>query len=177
MKETTDEDLMQSVSTGDLDAFGELVVRYQDLAWKTAYRFLGDSMESEDIAQASFLKILEAAPRYRPTATFRTYFYRTLARLCIDRMRKKKPVIFNDIPELADPSRGPEVRLIEKERDDQVRGALDALPPNQKAAIILRHYDGLSYAEIAQVLDVTSKAVERLIARGRDSLKSRLSFL
>jgi RNA polymerase sigma-70 factor (ECF subfamily) len=75
---------MQAVAGGDLDSFEEIVLRYRQYAWRIAYRFLGDAMESEDVAQESFLKILEAAPRYRPTATFRTYFYRTLTRLCID---------------------------------------------------------------------------------------------
>ncbi len=177
MKEITDEDLMQAVSGGDFGAFEQIVLRYQSFAWKTAYRFLGDAMESEDIAQECFLKIFEAAPRYRATAAFRTYFYRTLTHLCIDRIRKKQPTIINDIPELADSSHGPEGTLIEKERGDRVRNALAALPSNQKAAIILRHHEGLSYAEIAQVLGVTIKAVERLISRAGASLQARLSHL
>jgi len=79
---------MQAVAGGDRDAFNEIVLRYQSLAWKTAYRFLGDAMEAEDVAQESFLNILKTAPRYRPTATFRTFIYRILANLCIDRARK-----------------------------------------------------------------------------------------
>jgi len=175
VKGISDDDLMRAVSSGDLDAFNELVLRYQGVAWKTAYRFLGDAMESEDIAQESFLRILAAAPRYRPTATFRTYFYRTLTHLCIDRLRKRKFTTIDDIPEPADPSRGPEGNLIEKERGDRVRKAIETLPSNQKAAIILRHYEGLSYAEISRVLGVTLKAVERLISRARASLQALLS--
>ncbi len=133
VKEVTDEQLIQKVARGDLDAFNELVLRYQGLAWKTAYRFLGDSMESEDVAQESFLKILEAARRYRPTATFRTYFYSILTRLCIDRTRKKQLTSIDDIPDVPDPSLGPTESLIEKERRTQVREALDTLPPNQQA--------------------------------------------
>jgi RNA polymerase sigma-70 factor, ECF subfamily len=173
--ETTDEHLMQAVSRGDLDAFNELVVRYQGPGWRTAYRFVADSMEAEDIAQESFLKILEAAPRYSATASFRTYFYRTLIHLCIDRIRKKKPTATGDIPELADPSRNPEGNLIDKEREYLVRQALEALPSNQKAALILRHYEGLSYAEIARILGTTVKAVERLLARARTSLHTNLA--
>lgn len=175
MKEATDEKIMKAVGGGDLDAFNELVSRYQGHAWKMAYRFLGDSMEAEDVAQESLLKILEAAPRYRATATFRTYFYRILTRLCIDRTRKKRPASIDNIPDVPDPSLGPTEILIENERRGQVRTALDALPPNQKAAMILRHYEGLGYAEIAQVLGVTPKAVERLISRAGASLQARLS--
>ena len=177
MTGATDEQLMQSVAGGDLDAFNELVLRYQSLAWKTAYRFLGDSMEAEDIAQEAFLRILDAAPRYRPTATFRTYFYRILAHLCIDRTRKRQLAIMDNVPEMADPSPGPTESLMEKERCAQVRTALDTLPPNQKAAMILRHYEDLSYSEIAQILDITPKAVEGLISRAGASLQARLSHL
>jgi RNA polymerase sigma-70 factor, ECF subfamily len=177
VKEATDEQLMQAVAGGNLDAFNELILRYQNLAWKMAYRFLGDAMEAEDVAQESFLKTLEAASRYRPTATFRTYFYRTLTHLCIDRTRKKKLISIDDIPEAIDPSLGPAESLIEKERRARVRIALDALPPNQKAAMILRHYEGLRYTEIAQILGVTSKAVEGLIGRAGTFLRTRLSHL
>jgi len=168
---------MQAVAEGDLDAFNELILRYQDLAWKMAYRFIGDAMEAEDVAQESFLKTLEATRRYRPTATFRTYFYRILTHLCLDRTRKKQLTSINDIPEAMDPSLSPDESLIEKERRAQIRTALDALPPNQKAAMILRHYEGLSYTEIAQILGVTPKAVEGLISRARASLQARLPHL
>ncbi len=173
-QELSDQQLMQAVAGGDLDAFNELVLRYQGLAWKTAYRFLGDTMEAEDIAQEAFLKLLTAAPRYRPQATFRTYFYQILTHLCIDRTRKRHPVSMDKATEMADLSPGPSEKLIAKERSAQVRAALDTLPPNQKAAMILRHYEGLSYTEIARILGVTSKAVERLISRAMASLQARL---
>jgi RNA polymerase sigma-70 factor (ECF subfamily) len=127
----SDEQLMQAAAGGDFDAFEEIVQRYRQHAWRTAYRFLGDAMEAEDVAQESFLKILEAAPRYRPTAAFRTYFYRILTHLCIDSTRKKKQLPgMDNVSEVADPSLGPTESLIEKERGAQVREALDALPPH-----------------------------------------------
>ena len=165
---------MRAVSRGDLDAFNELVVLYQELAWRTAYRFLGDAMEAEDIAQESFLKILEAAPRYRPTSTFRTYLYSVLIHLCIDRIRKKQPVRVDEFPDVADPSQGPEWSLIDKEQRSQVRKALELLSSKQRAVLILRHFEGLSYNEIARVLGATPKAVERLLARARASLQALL---
>jgi RNA polymerase sigma-70 factor, ECF subfamily len=168
---------MQAVSGGDLEAFHEIVLRYQGRAWNTAYRFLADPMEAEDVAQETFLKILEAAPRYRPTATFRTYFYRTLSHLCIDRIRKKQLANIDDVAEVADSSLSPAESLLDQEVRTQVRTALDTLPSNQKAAMILRHYEGLSYAEIAQITGVTPKAVEGLISRARASVEARLSHL
>jgi RNA polymerase sigma-70 factor (ECF subfamily) len=168
---------MRAVAGGELSAFNEIVLRYQDLAWKTAYRFLGDAMEAEDVAQESFLNILRAAPRYRPTASFRTFIYRILANLCIDRARKKHPAYTDDLSDVPDLSSNPADGLIEEERQAQIRMALDSLPPNQKAATILRHYEGLSYAEIAYILGVTPKAVERLIAHARASLQTYLPHL
>lgn len=175
IKEAPDEQLMQAVAGGDLDAFNELVLRYQTLAWKAAHRYLGDAMEAEDVAQETFLKILETAPHYRPSGNFRTYLYRILTRLCIDRTRKMHPSNLDNLPEVPDPSSGPTEILMEEERGAQVRAALDSLPQNQKAAMILRHYEGLSYAEIAHILGTSKKAVEGLISRARTSLQARLS--
>ncbi|MGA7875085.1 MAG: sigma-70 family RNA polymerase sigma factor [Desulfoferrobacter sp.] len=176
-REANDQQLMQAVSRGDLDAFNEIVLRYQGLGWKAAYQFLGDAMEAEDVVQETFLKILQTAPRYRPTASFCTYFYRILTHLCIDRIRKKRLISMENVPEMADSSPSPTESLFAKERRDQVRAALDTLPPKQKAAMILRHYQGLSYTEVAQILGVTSRAVEGLISRARASLRVSLAHL
>lgn len=174
---SSDHHLMEAVARGDLDAFNEIVLRYQDLAWQMAYRFLGDSMAAEDVAQEAFIRVLQAARRYRPTAAFRTYFYRIVTRLCIDCTRRKHPANIDDIPDIPDPLPGPMEILIAKERGTRVRAALDALPPNQKAAMLLKHFEGLSYAEIAQVLDVTPKAVEGIISRAGASLSALLANL
>jgi len=168
---------MQAVAGGNLDAFREIVLRYQSLAWRTAYRFLGDAMEAEDVAQESFINILRSAPRYRPTAAFRTYFYRILSHLCIDRARKKHPFYTEYPSDVSDLSADTMKNLIEKERRLQVRKALNSLSPKQKAAMILRHYEGLNYSEIAQILDVTPKAFERLIGHARTSLQANLLHL
>jgi RNA polymerase sigma-70 factor (ECF subfamily) len=177
LKETTDDQLMQAAAEGDGDAFGEIILRHQQVVWKVAYRFLADSMEAEDAAQEAFLKVLEAAPRYRSRGSFRTYLYRILTHICIDRSRKKRPTSAAAIPDFPDPSPDPAQSLMAKEHQMQIRKALDVLPTKQKAAIILKHYEGLSYAEIAQVLDTTAKAVEGLIGRARATLQSQLSGL
>jgi len=177
MHQASDEELMRAAARGDLDAFEQIVLRYQHLAWRAAYRFLDDPTEAEDVSQEAFLKILEAAPRYRPVASFRSYFYRILTRLCIDSARKKRPATFGDPPEVPDPFSDSWKSLVAKETGALVQAALDSLGPNQKAAMILRHYEGLSYAEIAEILTVTPKAVERLIGRARAALQSRLAGL
>jgi len=85
----TDEELMLATTRADLGAFGQIVERHQASAWRTAFRFLGNTADAEDIGQEAFLRILDAAPRYRATAKFRTFLYRIVTRLCIDFERRK----------------------------------------------------------------------------------------
>ncbi len=169
-----DEELMLAVAKGDLGAFDELVLRHQRFVWGIAFRFLGGPAEAEDIAQEAFLKLLEAAPRYRPTAGFRTYLYRIVSRLCIDYARKKRPIPTDGLPERTDCSPSPAEVLVIKERDTEIRRALDALSSRQRMVVILKYYEGLRYSEIAQAMGTTVKAVERLLGRARNTLQSSL---
>jgi RNA polymerase sigma-70 factor (ECF subfamily) len=170
----SDEELMLAVGGGELDAFGEIVLRHQHLVWNIAYRTLGNATDAEDVAQEAFLRLLEAAKRYRPTASFRTYLYRIVIRLCLDRLAKKKPLYTRHLREAPDPAATIPEKLISVERDLAVGRALDRLPPSQRMAIVLRYYENLGYREIAATMEVTEKAVERLLARGRASLEEHL---
>ena len=174
MKSHEDAHLMARTAQGDLDAFAELVRRHQETAWRTAYRFLGDAAEAEDITQEAFLKILAAASRYQPRAAFTTYLYRVVAHLCIDHSRRKRPLPRSSLPEAIDHAPGPETALIQKDRAQQVRRGLDTLPPRQRLAIILKYYEGMRYQEIADVMEITTKAVERLLGRARTALHGRI---
>ena len=166
----TDENLMLAAARGDTAAFEQLVLRHQSSAWNAAYRFLGDAAEAEDVAQQAFLNILEAAGRYEPSASFRTYLYRIVTRLCIDRSRKKQPAYTDDLPVRAAPASSPAEAVERRERDEAVRAAIATLPGRQRMAVVLRYYEGLSGAEIAAAMGTSAKAVERLLARGRTGL-------
>ena len=124
----SDEELMAAVALGDLAAFNEIVLRHQDSAWKVAYHFIGNAAEAEDISQEAFLRIFDAASRYKPTASFRTYLFRILNRICLDHIRKKRPIPTDEIREDADPRPSPEERVIQDERDTAVQEAVDTLP-------------------------------------------------
>jgi len=173
----SDEQLMQAVAGGDLDAFNEIVLRYQQQAWRTAYRLLGDAMEAEDVAQESFLKILKSAPRYRPTASFRSYLYTIIYRLCLDTRKKNRPTLGDTIPDRPSPLPSAMENMVSRERGEEIRHALKSLPLNQRTAMVLKHDQGLSYAEIAQVMDTSPKSVEMLIRRARKNLHAKLSHL
>lgn len=126
------------------------------------------------MVQEAFLRILDAAYRYRSRASFRTYLYRVLMRLCIDHKRKFRPIPTDKLPYT--PPLGPkQVQRIEcAETQSAVRKALDALPSKYRLVIILRHFEGLSGAEIAVAMNTTPKAVERLLARARRNLEPLL---
>jgi RNA polymerase sigma-70 factor (ECF subfamily) len=170
----SDELLVQATGKGDLKSFVQIVTRHQIWAWRIAYRFTGNEEDASDIVQDAFLRLLDASGRYRPTAKFRTFFYQIISRLCLDRAKKKQPLFLETIPDTADLSPSLTDALIQHEAAIAVRSALDTLPPNQRLAIVLRYYENLNYEEIASAIETTTKAVERLLARGREHLKGIL---
>lgn len=168
---------MVAVGEGDLDALGEIVLRHQQFVWGISYRFLGDREAAEDLVQETFLRVLRAASRYKPSAEFRTYLYQIVSRLCIDRAREKRPIFTDRLPEVVDGSPGPTATLVSKERETEIRRAINGLPPRQRMAVILKYYEELNYADIARSLGTTVKAVERLLGRARTALQSTLSHI
>ena len=173
----TDEELMLAAGKGDMHAFEQIVLRHQTSAWNAAYGFLVDPGEAEDIAQEAFLKILDAAPRYQPTAAFRTYLCRVVTRLCLDHVRKKKPVYTDAPPAATDPSPAPPEIVTQHERAESIRNAIEKLPPRQRMAVVLRHFEGFTYRDIASAMNASEKSVERLLARARISLQALLADL
>ena len=168
---------MLAVGLGDLAAFEQLVLRYQANAWRVAYRLTGDSTEAEDLAQGAFLRLLDAAPRYKPTAKFRTYFYRILTRLCFDYNRKRRPVPTESLPDMPGKSLSPLQQASQVDRNVQIQAALDNLPDDYRMAIVLRYFEGLNGTEIAEAMGRSVKAVERLLARAREALEPQLKGL
>lgn len=166
---------MLAVRAGDRRAFEALVLRHQGAAWGAAFRFMGRADEAEDVAQQAFLKILEAAPRYEPSASFRTYLYRVVVRLCIDRAEKKRPMVGEDLSGAASSSPGPPEAAQDREWEEAVGKALQELPPRQRMAVVLRYSEGLSLRQAAEAMGTTEKALEHLLSRARQALEVRLS--
>jgi RNA polymerase sigma-70 factor (ECF subfamily) len=168
---------MSAVAGGDLDGFEEIVLRHQAEAWRVAWRFTGDAAEAEDLVQEAFMRILDAAARYSPTASFRTYLFRILKRLCIDHARRLRPSIMDRLPETTDGAPSPSHQADLAERQVLIRSALDELLPGQRMAVVLRYFVGLSGAQMAEAMGRSVKSVERLLARARASLEPRLKSL
>ena len=177
MQTPSNEELMMAVRDGDLAAFEQIVVRHQAEAWRVAYRFTGDATEAEDLAQETFLRVLHAATRYKASATFRTYLYRVLTRLCLDHRRKMRPVLTEPLPNTADDALSPSQQASQAERDALIQAALDALPADYRMAVVLRYFEGLSGTEMAEAMGRSAKAVERLLARAKSALEPQLRHL
>ena len=173
----SDEELMSAIAGGDLDAFGEIVVRYQTPMYRAALRLLGRGDDAQDVAQEAFLRLWTAAPRYRPTAALKTFLYRIVTNLCLDRNRRRKHEPLDDFPELTDAALSPTDQMIRHERERAVHEALDELPDRQRMAVVLRHFEGMSYGEMAEILSTSEKGIEGLLGRGRDGLLNKLAHL
>jgi RNA polymerase sigma-70 factor, ECF subfamily len=170
----SDEALLLAVGRGDLDAFELLVQRHQDFAWQIAFRFLGNRDSAQDIVQDAFLRLLNSAPKYQPTARFRTYFSRIISNLCLDHVRKTPLASIDEAADIPCDTPLPDERVELQQKNASIQQAIAKLPPNQRLAIILKYYENNSYVEIAEVLACTEKAVERLLARARATLLQQL---
>ena len=185
-KQTSSEELMARVAEGDDIAFQTLVNRHQTSILNIIYRVIGDRSKSEDLAQETFLQVWRAAKSYRHKSKFTTWLYRICVNLCLNEIksvRRKKWLQFfqNTLgsrpPEnetQLDDSPNPEDILLARERNQQVTSALQALPENQRIALILKRYDDLSYEEISRVLGCSVSAVESLLVRAKRTLQKKL---
>jgi RNA polymerase sigma-70 factor, ECF subfamily len=172
--EDSDALLMARTAEGDSGAFDELVIRNQSAAWALAVFYLGNAAEAEDVVQEAFLRLLQAAPRYKPTAGFRTYFSRIVVRLCLDFRVKQRPVYGEALPDRADAARDPEAVFRDQETAGELRRAIETLPPAQRIALVLRDLEGFTYSEIAETMSTSAKAVDSLLQRARRALRVRL---
>lgn len=170
----SDEDLMTAAAKGDMKSFEEIVQRYKDSVWRVAVRCTGNAQEALDITQTVFLKLLESAPRYRRISLLKTYLFRIVTTTCIDFSRKKRPDVLNELSEIQDGSPSTMDDMIVHQRKKTVRDAIETLSMRYRSAIILRYDAELSICDIAGVLKITEKAVERLLARARNALYTRL---
>ena len=175
---------MARIAKGDEYAFQILVERHQASLLNMIYRFLGDRTKSQDLAQEVFLRVWQAAGTYEPKAKFTTWLYRIAANLCLNELksarRRKWLRFFTPIQrsrrleksDFSDGSPSPEDLLLSRERSHQITSALQSLPENQRMALIPKRYDGLSYEEIARILNCS--VCSGIIARpGKEEKSSR----
>ena len=147
------------------------------------YRFIlrqvGRPAVAEEILQETFLRAYRAAGTYEPRAAVSTWLFRVAANLCLNEAQaaRSRHEVLADAPETAAGQADPAQALERKEVSAVVEAALSALPPQQRAAVQLARFEGLSYAEIAEVLGVSVGAVDGLLQRARQTLREQLRHL
>jgi RNA polymerase sigma-70 factor, ECF subfamily len=170
-----DAELLARSASGDRQAFDGIVARYGPLALRLAARIAPDRQSAEDIAQEAMIRVWHRAADFDSRrARFTTWLYRIVVNLCIDLRRRPKSEPLPEHFDMPDPAAGAEETLEREERGAALARAMDDLTAGQRAALTLVYDEGLSGAEAAEVLGVTTKAVERLLARARSHLRERL---
>lgn len=174
MDEVSDEELMARVAGGDEPAFRLLSRRHLRRALALARRVSGNDADAEEIVQEALLRVWINAPRWRPTAAFRTWFYRVVVNLCLNRRRRKPFAALEEAGDPVDPAPDAAAALERRQTDGLVAAAVAALPERQRAAIVLTYHDGLSNAETADVLETSVSSVETLLVRAKRALRAAL---
>jgi RNA polymerase sigma-70 factor (ECF subfamily) len=177
MAEQTDEQLMAAVATGDQRAFRTLADRHVGRAIGLARRLTGNLADAEDVAQEALLRTWTQAPRWQPRAAFRTWLYRVVVNLAIDKRRKRPFVDLEAAGDPADPTPQAAEKMESDETSAKVREAIAALPERQRTALVLTHYEGMSNQDAADIVGTSVGGLESLLVRARRSLRDALGEL
>ncbi|MEW5827972.1 MAG: sigma-70 family RNA polymerase sigma factor [Chloroflexota bacterium] len=161
---------------GDRNAFGELVQRHSRGVLGVAYRLCGESQLAEDAAQETFLRAWLNLSGFHPQTSLRNWLYRIAVNAVTDMLRKDRRLAPQDVDEmdLTDPRPGPESRVARDEGSALVTRAVLSLPEASRAALVLKEYEGLSYQEIAGLLDIPLGTVMSRLNYARKRLKEIL---
>lgn len=159
---------------GDTQAYAQLYEAYKNLVYRTAYLLLDDPVEAEDALQETFLQAYRALRRYDPQrGAFSTWLYRITVNHCLNRRRTRRPQLYLEPVQaetLADPA--------DLERDvaesQQVQQALERLSEKLRAVVVLRYFLELSYAEIAEVLEIPLGTVQSRLNQAMHNLRGEL---
>lgn len=177
-RSTEDEQLVEEIGRGQIQALAELVRRHQQRALTLAFRSLGDWHLAEDIVQEAFLRVNRAAPRYRPTSRFSTWFYRIVVNLCMDELRRGQrrskataEVPVEDTPTGDNPAHAQE----RAELQEAVQQALGQLNERQRMAVLLHRFEGQSHEQISDIMETSVSAVESLLVRAYQKLRRALA--
>ena len=171
--------LVAQAQTGDFAAFEELVRTYRNDVYGLAYHFLRNREEAWDISQEVFIKTHRSLARFRGESSFKTWLMRITANQCKDYLKKRRldAVPFNDEIESHDaPSGvlGPDASVEARELGDAITKALEALPFKHRTAFVLREFDGLSYEDMAKVMNCNIGTVMSRLHHARKKLQNSL---
>jgi RNA polymerase sigma-70 factor (ECF subfamily) len=172
----------------DSAAFAQLVEGYQHRLVTVLQHLVGNTEEAEDLAQESFLRVYRGRKKYHPRAKFSTWLYTIANNLALNvlRSRQRKPVVSLNLRDsgplgprpaeqlVHDRGGQPHQHLQHQELAGFIRAALDTLNERQRVAVVLNKFEDMNYADIAEVMGLTTKAVKSLLSRARDNLRTAL---
>lgn len=183
---TSDQDWMLRLQAGDTDAFSVLVEKYRGPVVHFLYRMVHEPALAEELAQEVFLRVYRARKSYRPRAKFTTWLFRIATNVALNALRDGRQRRARErslesgegtmgaLAERADPGANVEQAMLEAERREQVRQAVEALPEKQRLAVLLHKYQELDYAEVADILDCSESALKSLLFRAYETLRVKL---
>src|SRR5512146_361262 len=169
-------ELIAQAQRGDRNAFGELVCLHAQGVRNVIYRMCGDAQIAEDAAQETFIQAWLHLSSYRPQTSLRNWLYRIAVNAATDMLRKQKRILPHDLEDLhlKDPQPGPEALFFQNERTALVQKAVLSLPDASQAVLVLREYEGMSYHEIADALEIPVGTVMSRLNYARKLLKDKL---
>jgi len=175
--------LIASAQKGDLRAFNQLVLLYQSMAYNVAYRILTDPDAAADATQDAFFSAYKAMKKFRG-GSFKAWLLRIVTNACYDQLRVKKrrptssldglPVESEHSQFLRDESESPDEFLERQELGHFLQHGISALPIEQRAVLVLSDVQGLSYQEVAEIMDLSLGTVKSRLSRGRARLRDFL---
>jgi RNA polymerase sigma-70 factor (ECF subfamily) len=179
--------LMLAVQAGDQGAYQRLFTKYSPRVLQYARRLVGSEARAEEITQEVFIQVFRFRLRYRPEARFATWLYTIATNLSLNELRRPEQKLRVDIwdrrddepdregPQLPDPQAiDPAVGVASRELARALEAAIAALPPKQRAALLLSRMDGLAYRDVGETLGISEGAVKALLFRATHTLKARL---
>lgn len=173
--------LIHRASRGDVEAFTQLVRRHSDLVYRVALRILGPE-EAKDASQEVWVRVWKALEGFRAESAFTTWIYKVTVNTCLSELRRERGRAERErdheiIAHLGEQRAGddPEAAALGRERMDEAIQCLQSLRPDHRAALVLRHLEGLSYPEISEVLEVPEGTAKGWVSRGRAALLVMLS--
>jgi len=169
-------ELVTRAQNGERNAFSELVRIHAQGVMNVIYRMCGDAQIAEDAAQETFIQAWLHLASYRPQTSLRSWLYRIAVNAATDMLRKEKRILPNALEDLQlkDQEPGPEALFFQEERTALVQRAILSLPDASRVVLVLREYQGMSYHEIAEALDIPVGTVMSRLNYARKSLKDKL---
>jgi RNA polymerase sigma-70 factor (ECF subfamily) len=179
----TDEELVARAQGGDIDSFNQLIVRWERPIYALAYRVIGREEDARDVCQDAFLRAYRALPGFKGQAKFSSWLYRIALNLCRDWIRRQRRAPVSQLPEDADATElaaetGPvesiEDLVARRELSAIVEDAMSELSEEQRTAIILKEYHGMTFQEIADMQGCPLSTVKTRLYQGLSLLRRRL---